>query len=272
MQILSAHFPPTEAAGGIDKSLRCARWRERGGRSVSTGEKRPLRGPRAARHGGLSFSLVSMRSGTLRATLGAHVCRSIAHELEIYGTRARRWHGCTAEAAPRRAALRRAAPLFCIVVAHLLDCATTRLYTCRKRDREGMAISSVRGEARRRGNDVYQLHPAHSNCRAQYVLVAPRISLCLACLFLEPHCACWCEMDFFTESRADDWRVMWASHIVHGTFLLGLSSLIFWRKGDLHLHEEILRKENWKWNLDLIYSNNKIDFTLFLFRYFYFYI
>ena len=33
------------------------------------------------------------RSGTLRATLGAHVRRSIAHELEIYGTRARRCHG-----------------------------------------------------------------------------------------------------------------------------------------------------------------------------------
>lgn len=205
MQIrLSVHFPPTEAAGGIDEPLRRARWRERGGRSVSTGEKkRPLRGPR---HGGLSFSLVSIRSGTLRATLGAHVCRSIAHELEIYGTRAHRWHGCTAEAAPRRAG-----PLLSSAsssLAHLLDCATTRLYTCRKRDREGMVMSmGIRGEARRRGNDVYQLHPAHSNCRAQYVSLSRCISLCW--LFLEPRCAyrILSEWIFFYENRADDWQV-----------------------------------------------------------------
>lgn len=46
---------------------------------------RPVRGDR----GPLVRSSLYTISGTLRATLGAHVRRSIAHELEIYGTRAR---------------------------------------------------------------------------------------------------------------------------------------------------------------------------------------
>lgn len=45
---------------------------------------------RATRRGSAEAdsTLVHRRSGTLRATLEAHVRRSIAHELEIYGTRA----------------------------------------------------------------------------------------------------------------------------------------------------------------------------------------
>lgn len=64
--------------------------------------RKDLYGARAPRDTGVSLFLSRIQSGTLRATLGAHVRRSIAHELEIYGTRARRWHGCTAEAAPHR--------------------------------------------------------------------------------------------------------------------------------------------------------------------------
>lgn len=164
-----------------ESPLQCVRWKRRP-RTVSRREKIP----RAARHRvSFSFSLSLSRiyrSGTLRATLGAHVRRSIAHELEIYGTRARRWHGCTVEAVPRHAG----PLLFCTSssLTHLLDCAITRLSTiARKRDR------GVHGERRRcrvdvgrrgprcKGNDVYQLHPAHSNCRAQYMCSSSRIYL-----------------------------------------------------------------------------------------------
>lgn len=54
---------------------------------------------------------------------------------------------------------------------------------------------------------MYQLHPAHSNCRAQYAFSPPRIYISLCCrAYFYPLCPvrrpCRCEMDFFAEKSA----------------------------------------------------------------------
>lgn len=179
MQIrLSVHFPPTQKRRVESTAPMRSLTRKRRLGKHRREKSSPGSACRATRSLSLSLSLclVSIRSGTLRATLGAHVCRSIAHELEIYGTRARRWHGCTAEAAPGRSSLlhRRRSHIFWIVQPPVSIRAEREI-------EEGWPLSTgERGEARRRGNDVYQLHPAHSNCRA-HVCSPPRVYL-----FVEP--------------------------------------------------------------------------------------